>query len=104
MTAAAGVLALPLPGVRRPPAVSPRGWLRARVSSELQRRAVTFVAIGVASTALYGAAYLLLRMAFAAVIANVAAQLVSTFFSTAANRKYTLGITDPPRRSPTTSR
>ena len=67
------------------------GW---SISAEARRKIVTFMTIGAVSTGLYLLLYVLLRTQFSATLANVTAQLVSTVFSTAANRRYTMGIED----------
>ncbi len=68
--------------------------LRSSVTPDLRRKGISFVAVGAASTALYFGLYLVLRSTLAADWSNIVASLVSTLFSTAANRRYTLQMLD----------
>ena len=52
-----------------------------------------FLVVGVASTALYAALYLLARQLLDPVTANIAALLLATAANTAVNRRFTFGIT-----------
>lgn len=58
----------------------------------LGRQLLRFGAIGAASTAVFGALYLMLRGQFGAQAANALALLVATFANTAANRRITFGV------------
>ena len=69
-------LPLSIPGVPRP----------------LPRQLVRFAAIGVASTVAHLALFALLRTVTEAIVANVAALLITTIANTAANRSLTFGI------------
>lgn len=68
--------------------------ITARMTPQTRRAALTFVVIGAICTIVYYALYLVLRQGFSAGAANVTAQVLSTALSTAANRRYTLGIHD----------
>ena len=52
-----------------------------------------FIAVGIASTALYAVLYLFARMLLDPVAANVLALLLATAANTAVNRRFTFGIT-----------
>jgi putative flippase GtrA len=58
----------------------------------LRRQVVTFVAIGVVSTAAYAALYLTLRSVMGSVAANALALTVTAVGNTAANRRVTFGV------------
>ena len=58
----------------------------------LARQLLGFTAIGAASTALFLALYLLLRLASGPQLANAGALLISTLVNTAANRRLTFGV------------
>lgn len=67
-----------------------QGWLtRQRV-----RQAGSFLAVGTIATGLYLVLCLVLRTGMSAFTANLIAQVVSTLFSTAANRRFTFRVTD----------
>lgn len=53
------------------------------------------MAVGTIASGFYLGLYLVLRIGMTAFTANLIAQVVSTFFSTAANRRFTFGVADP---------
>jgi putative flippase GtrA len=56
------------------------------------RQVARFAIVGVASTALYSALFLLLREALDTAYANAAALVLSAIFNTAVNRRATFGV------------
>jgi len=56
-------------------------------------QALRFIAVGIASTALYAVLYLCARMMLEPIAANVLALLLATAANTAVNRRFTFGIT-----------
>lgn len=68
---------------------------RGGLTKERVRQAGSFVAVGTIATGLYLMLYLVLRIGMTAFTANLIAQIVSTLFSTAANRRFTFGVVDP---------
>ena len=61
--------------------------------SGMRRQLSSFAVIGVASTLAYLALYLILRQLAPAVLANAAALFVTAVANTAANRRFTFGVT-----------
>ncbi|MBI5088401.1 MAG: bifunctional glycosyltransferase family 2/GtrA family protein [Actinobacteria bacterium] len=75
----------------------PVGKVRARFADQnvaFASQLWRFVQIGVASTAAYALAFVLLRQAMSAQLANVVALLLTAIANTAANRRLTFGIRD----------
>jgi putative flippase GtrA len=62
-------------------------------SGRLGMQVAMFALVGVGSTLLYAALYLLFRVPFSAFTSNLLALLVSTLANTAANRRLTFGVT-----------
>jgi putative flippase GtrA len=62
------------------------------VPRAMPRQLVRFAAIGVASTVAHLMLFALLRLVTGAIVANVAALLVTTIANTAANRRLTFGV------------
>ncbi|WP_035794567.1 bifunctional glycosyltransferase family 2/GtrA family protein [Kitasatospora mediocidica] len=83
---------LPLDRLRRPFGDDPRDGELDRVPVGLARQLLGFTAIGAASTALFLALYLLLRLATGPQLANAGALLIATLVNTAANRRLTFGV------------
>lgn len=77
---------IPLEQVRRRRAALPEP------DRTLARHLLRFAAVGVGSTLLFGALFLLFRIALPAQAANLAALLLATFANTAVNRRFTFGI------------
>ncbi|MFC4585504.1 bifunctional glycosyltransferase family 2/GtrA family protein [Sphaerisporangium corydalis] len=65
----------------------------ARLPSGMRRQLPSFVVVGVVSTLAYLALFWVLRGLMAAVAANAIALLVTAVANTAANRRYTFGVT-----------
>ena len=66
---------------------------QAQLPPGMRRQLSSFAVIGVASTLAYLALYLVLRQAGPAVVANALALLVTAIANTAANRRFTFGVT-----------
>ena len=66
---------------------------QAQLPPGMRRQLSSFAVIGVASTLAYLALYLVLRQAGPAVAANALALLVTAIANTAANRRFTFGVT-----------
>ena len=66
---------------------------QAQLPPGMRRQLSSFAVIGVASTLAYLALYLVLRQAGPAVVANALALLVTAVANTAANRRFTFGVT-----------
>ena len=64
-----------------------------RLCRDIGHGAIRFVAVGIASTALYAVLYLCARMMLDPIAANVLALLLATAANTAVNRRFTFGIT-----------
>ena len=75
-------------GLRLPPRVR-----QAQLPPGMRRQLSSFAVIGVASTLAYLALYLILRQAGPAVLANAVALLITAIANTAANRRFTFGVT-----------
>ncbi len=80
----------------RPATVS--AALIGRLRSRLGRELLVFGALGLASTAAYGALYLALRGSIGPVAANALALVLTAVANTAANRRLTFGVRDGERR------
>lgn len=76
-------------GVAAWPTNRPAG---SRPGGRLRREVVTFAAIGVVSTAVYAALYLVLRGVFTAALANALALVITAIGNTATNRRLTFGV------------
>ncbi|MDO0939316.1 GtrA family protein [Streptomyces sp. DG2A-72] len=68
---------------------------RPRITTGVRGQLSRFVVIGVCSTVAYLLLYLLLRQLTPALAANALALLVTTVANTAANRRWTFGLTGP---------
>jgi putative flippase GtrA len=66
---------------------------QARLPQGMRRQLPSFAVIGAASTVAYLALYLMLRQMGPAVVANAIALLVTAIANTAANRRFTFGVT-----------
>jgi putative flippase GtrA len=77
---------------------------QARLPQGMRRQLPSFAVIGVASTLAYLALYLVLRQLAPAVVANALALFATAIANTAANRRFTFGVTGSSTRSRAGSR